>query len=236
MKVTLTADQINETYALLRKYHGEHLAQQGVRLPRLKDSQGNYTKDGLTLVYLAYGYPNTRAISKAELTEFIRRYYPEVNDVQQARHLGAQHGWFISSGTRQNGNVRLKPGEYKLVTLDNCYPGFHDRRGGYAGDWEAVKKAYGYRCATCGSKEGEPSFHWPNTITRLQKAHMDPDEPLEEGNMIPQCEKCNRADRNRWVYDQKGRVVKLHDPRVIKSCSLTVRRRVFAILREEFDD
>ena len=36
---------------------------------------------------------------------------------------------------------------------------------------------------------------------------MDPSKPLEPGNIIPQCEKCNRADRNYWIYDEKGRVV-----------------------------
>ena len=57
--------------------------------------KGKYTKDALTLVYLAQGYPDTKVISKKELTEFIQKFYPDVLDVQQARHLGAQKGWFI---------------------------------------------------------------------------------------------------------------------------------------------
>ena len=32
-----------------------------------------------------------------------------------------------------------------------------------------------------------------NEIVRLQKGHMDPSKPLEAGNIIPQCQVCNRA-------------------------------------------
>ncbi len=36
---------------------------------------------------------------------------------------------------------------------------------------------------------------------------MNPARPLEEGNIIPQCQICNRPDRNRWVFDKTGRVI-----------------------------
>ena len=85
----LTDQQIEETYRLIEQHHQEFLVSQGVRLPRLRQA-GQYTKYALTLVYLAQGYPHTRTVSKKELTEFIRQYYPDVNDVQQARHLGYQ--------------------------------------------------------------------------------------------------------------------------------------------------
>ena len=39
--------------------------------------------------------------------------------------------------------------------------------------------------ATCGSEEGKPHKHWENTKTVLQKGHMNPLMPLEEGNIIP---------------------------------------------------
>lgn len=93
---------------------------------------------------------------------------------------------------------------------------------------------YEYRCATCGSEEGEPNIHWPNTITRLQKAHIDPNKPLIFSNIIPQCEKCNRADRNHWVYDERGRVIKLANHSAIEMSDKDVRWRVYKILYEEF--
>lgn len=216
-------------------YHDKYLKQYGVKLPSLADTRGNFTKDALVLVYLAQGYPNTKEVSKGELTQFIRQYYPDTADVQQARHLGAQKGWFIVSGTRGNRVVTLESGEYKLITLEKPYPAFKGHRVEETGEWENLKKQYGYKCVTCGSEEDKPHIHWPNTITRLQKAHIDPNKPLVVGNIIPQCEKCNRADRNNWVYDERGRVIKLANPNVIKRSDKEVRWRVYKILYKEFN-
>lgn len=94
----LSDQEISELYAMICHYHNTYLAKEGVRLPKLRRGQ-EYTKDALTLVYLAYHYPDTRIVTKEELTAFIRLYDPNVLDVQQARHLGAQKGWFILSGT-----------------------------------------------------------------------------------------------------------------------------------------
>lgn len=96
-------------------------------MPRLAGKRG-FTIDALTLIYLAQGYPNTRKVSKEELTGFIRRFYPRVNDVQQARHLGQQKGWFIAAGGRDNRDVILDRGEYQLITLEKPYPAFHGHR------------------------------------------------------------------------------------------------------------
>ncbi|MGC8894135.1 MAG: hypothetical protein ACP5QG_04725 [candidate division WOR-3 bacterium] len=204
-------------------------------MPKLKGPRG-YTQAALVLVYLAHGYPNTRSVSKREITEFIRQYYPDVPDVQEGRHLAAQKGWFIVAGGRDNKDVVLKRDEYKLMSLKKPYPGFtHRKIEMEEEDWEKIKKRYNYRCATRGSKEGRPHLHWPNTKTKLQKAHKDPNKDLGPGNIIPQCQKCNRADRNNWVYDNKGRVIKLANPQVIKRSDRKVRWEVYRILYEEFN-
>ena len=167
----MTENEILQTYSLITDYYNKFLKNKNVKLPNLK-SGNKYTKDALTLIYLANGYPNTKTISKSELTRFIQEYYPDVNDVQQARHLGAQKGWFIVSGTRNDNITHINPGEYKLISLETTYPGFTGQKrvesisGNY---WEDLKQAYNYRCAICGSKEGEPNFNWPETITKLQK-------------------------------------------------------------------
>ncbi len=234
MKKHLSNSEINKIYSMIGDYHKKFLKKYGVTLPNLTDTKGSYTKDALVLVYLAQGYPQTKKVSKEELTEFIRQYYPHVADVQQARHLGAQKGWFIVSGGRDNKDVILARGEYQLISLEKPYPSFHGHRIEETGQWEELKRQYGYRCATCGSKEGEPNIHWPNTITRLQKSHMDPNKPLLPGNIIPQCQKCNRGDRNNWVYDERGRVIKLANPVVIKRSDKEIRWKVYKILFEEF--
>lgn len=232
----LLKPEIRQQYKLLKDFHGKYLKKYGVALPKLYGkNKKNFTKNALVLVYLSLDYPKTKKVSKNELTQFVRRFYPNTNDVQQARHLGAQDGWWILAGGRDNIMAELKTGEYLLYTLEEPYPGFKkSHRVSDTGNWEKLKKEYGYRCATCGSKEGRPHFHWPQTKTKLQKAHQDPRKPLKPGNIIPQCQKCNRGDRNRWVYDDKGRVIKLAYPKFVKNFDEEVKREIYKILYKKF--
>ncbi len=64
---------------------------------------------------------------------------------------------------------------------------------------------------------------------------MDPTKPLSNENTIPQCVSCNQADRNRWVYDKKGRVVAVANPEVILASSADVQRKAYLLLKEKFD-
>lgn len=202
----LNKKSIKSIYKTICEFHGKYLKQYGVKLPKLYGSERKFTKDALVLVCLAYDYPNTRKVSKKELTKFVRSYYPDTNDVQQARHLGAQNGWWIVAGGRDNIVLNIQRGSYQLYTLEQPYPGFKKgHRITQTDNWEDIKQKYNYRCATCGSQEEKPHLHWPATKTILQKAHINPNKPLVAGNIIPQCQKCNRGDRNRWVYDDKGR-------------------------------
>jgi predicted restriction endonuclease len=65
-----------------------------------------------------------------------------------------QSGWNILSGTRGDSKEIVPSGSYKLVSLEKPYPAFaQDRRVGFdTDDFDEIKKQYGYRCATCGSK------------------------------------------------------------------------------------
>ncbi|MBU1130562.1 hypothetical protein KJ840_00295 [Patescibacteria group bacterium] len=227
--------EITDQYDLIKKYHEKYLKKFGVKIPKLLDNSGQFTKNALMLVYLSLGYPKTKVVSKTELTKFIRIYFSDTNDVQQARHLGAQDGWWIVAGGRDNIVADLKSGEYQLYTLEQPYPSFKKgHRIIDTGDWNKLKEQYSFRCATCGSREGEPQFNWPGTKTKLQKSHKDPNKPLIAGNIIPQCQKCNRADRNRWVYDEKGRVIKLANPKFVKNFDKDVRWEIYKILFNEF--
>lgn len=232
----LNKKSIESIYKTICEFHEKYLKQYGIKLPKLYDSDNKFTKDALALVYLAYDYPNTRKVSKEELTKFIRSHYPNTNDVQQARHLGAQAGWWIVAGGRDNIVLDIKRGFYQLYTLEQPYPGFKKgHRTTETGNWKNIKEKYNYRCATCGSQEGKPHFHWPATKTVLQKSHMDPNKPLVAGNIIPQCQKCNRGDRNRWVYDDKGRVIKLADANFVRNFDKDIRQKIYRILYNEFN-
>jgi len=233
--IKLNKEQIVKQYDLLSGFYKKFLTKYGVAFPKLYGKSGEYTKDALVLVYLSLGYPRTKEVTKVELTNFIRQYYPDVPDVQQARHLGAQSGWWIVAGGRDNIVLKVKRGSYQLHTLEQPYPDFKKgHRITNIKGWEELKKSYHNRCATCGSEEGEPHLHWSGTKTVLQKSHMDPNKPLKAGNIIPQCQKCNRADRNRWVYDSKGRVIKLADANFVRNFDKDVKKKIYFILSKEF--
>ena len=227
--------QIEQIYQQVVEHHSKYLEQHGVQLPSLKDSKGDYTRDALVLVYLAQNYPQTKSVSKRELTDFIRHFYPNTADVQQARHLGMQKGWYIVSGTRHNAD--LEPGKYQLLSLEKPYPAFRSQRrvGIPYADFEALLSQYGFRCATCGAKEGEPMYQYPSVITKLMEAHIDPQKPPVAGNTIPQCQMCNRAYRNWWVFDNRGRVVAMSNPEVILRSSKEVQLKVYYLLRKKFE-
>lgn len=209
----MTEAEINSIYSLIEGYYNNYLKQFNVKHINLRDNNGKYRKDALVLIYLAQNYPDTRAVSKAELTSFVRGYYSDVTDVQQARHLGKQSGYYIISGTRGNIEYDIPAGHYKLVSLEKPYPDFSPERrvGVDTADFEVLKSSHGHRCAVCGSEEGKPHNFRPGEITKLQAGHMNPSLPLVAGNIIPQCQVCNRPDRNRWIYDRYGRVVGIAD-------------------------
>ena len=237
MKNKLDDEQIMILYKKLEESWEKNLKKFGVSFPKLKIGQ-EYTKDALVLIYL---YKNIqKSVSKEELTSFIKQYYPNINDVQQARHLGQQKGWFILSGTSGDIEAKekgIKPGEYMLRELETPYPNFTNLRRVYDGNddsWKQIKKQYNYRCATCGSEEGKPNIHYPNSITKLQKGHKDPTKPLMKENIIPQCEKCNRADRNYFIYDGKGRVVRIANSKVVLRSPTKVQLDILKHLIKKF--
>jgi hypothetical protein len=63
-------ETIEKTYQMISEYHAKYLKSFGVTLPKLYRSN-NYSKDALVLIYLAYGYPDTKIVTKQELTEYI---------------------------------------------------------------------------------------------------------------------------------------------------------------------
>ena len=234
----LTDSQLSEKYDLVKDYHQKYLKEKEVHMPNLK-WRGRYTQKALTLICLSEGYPNTKAVSKSELTEFIKTYIPTASDdIQAGRHLGKQDGWFIITGTRGDSLIENIPyGSYKLISLKEAYPRFNpDRRGSSVDDafWEKLKTEYGNRCACCGSKEGEAHRYNPTTLTTLQKGHKNPNLPLSPQNIIPQCEICNRPDLNNWEYNNEGRVIKIAKAEVVDSCSEELKQEIYKRLYKHF--
>lgn len=210
---------IEKTYQMITKYHDRYLKDKGVVLPGLKQSNGKYLKRGLVLTYLSNNYPDTKEVSKEELTKFIKEFDPNTTDVQDGRHLARQCGWYIDSGKRGDIHAnKICNSCYKLRSLERVYPYFEDHRKTTASisDWDKLKEAYDMKCAGCGSEEGKSNNINKNVITELQQGHMNPTLPLEAGNVIPQCQECNRPDRDKYIYDYKGRVIDVTEKELMR--------------------
>jgi hypothetical protein len=227
---------IELNYIELEKIHkANKLESIGIKLPKLRNSDGTFTKDALCLVLLFSKFQ--KPVSKEELTRFIKLFYPSVNDVQQARHLGAQKGWYILSGTRGDRLGNLKSGEYLLHSVSEPYPDYKiGRRLSTLNveSWEELKKSYNNRCATCGSEEGKRHLINSETITQLQQGHMNPQRPLDLQNTIPQCDWCNRAYRSYFCFDNKGRISSINDPNFVLKSTDEIQFKIFEILSKKF--
>lgn len=102
-------------------------------------------------------------------------------------------------------------------------------------DWETLRKTYGYRCVSCGAKEGAPSPFDPRRTVKLQQGHMDPDKDLKPGNVIPQCGWCNQTARGDFVFDEQGRPRAIASVRPVKRASKKVQAEVKKWLSAESD-
>lgn len=229
----LSKEVINQKYDEIKESWENFLEKYDVKMPNL-ESGNKYTINALVLIYL---YINLgKNISKQELTDFLKSMGYECNDVQQARHLAQQSGWYILSGTRGDSECQeynIKSGEYMLKTIQEPYPSYKNMKRTEslnASSWEELKKLYNYRCATCGSKEGEKNFLYPASITRLQQGHKDPSMALSIDNTIPQCDFCNRASRDYFVFDNKGRVEKINDPKFVLRSSKEIQEKMLKLL------
>ena len=208
--ITLSESEIPQIYLKIQGAYEEHLEELGVKIPKLyRDrDEKEFTIDAIVLCALAK-YQG-KAVPKSTLTKIVRSFHPETNDVQQARHLGRQKGWNIASGKRGDTRADLASDEYCLLNLTEPYPEFNgidgprSARGGK--DFEDLKSKFDFRCATCGSLEGDANFLNSAIETKLQPGHMDPNLALSLENMIPQCEECNRAYIDKFIFDGNGRV------------------------------
>lgn len=219
----ITKRQINKHWKDVIEPALEHLKLLGVRIPKLKTKKSKtYRRMPLVLVFLSMhiGEP----IHVQRLDSFVRRHTGKTGDIQ-ARHIyGSDHGFHVLSSKKKDiGMEHINAGNsgaLMLVDLETAHPNFRPRarKSGKLDDdeWDSLKKRFGNRCATCGSVEGEPHLHEPSRLTVLEKGHMDIDEPLSAGNTIPQCKYfCNAHFRDRFTFDEEGRVRHLYDGKFI---------------------
>lgn len=154
---------------------------------------------------------------------------PHLGSDQQIRHL-KRDGWNLI--TPRGGKHRLDP--YKLS------PSFardYSRKAKVmkATDFEDIKKAHDYRCVSCGGQEGIIDYRYDEPI-KLEQGHLDPEKPHVIGNIIPQCQFCNKTYKSDFTFDEKGRVRAVASINPIKRASKIVQKKTWDYLRDKHDD
>ena len=182
------------------KFEKSPLPSLGINFPK----EGSQKAD--TLIYL-YNHLGSVVKKKDVERDVFTERKENPKDLQDLRHLSKQNGFNILQGGYEYQGRILKKGEYVLVGFEtsNEFWSFK-RRDNSKLDWESMKKEYDYMCATCGSSEGKPHRYTQKNVV-LEQGHMNPEKPMTNENIIPQCSECQTYYKNRAVFDKLGRVI-----------------------------
>ena len=60
---------------------------------------------------------------------------------------------------------------------------------------------------------------------------MNPLKPLSLANTIPQCQVCNQVYQDRYVFNDKGRVVAVASVEPVKNADAPIKQQILDYLR-----
>ena len=206
-----------DEYLKAQAIHREYLEQYGVKMPRWRTNKSIW----LVLLLRAKGEP----VHKDKISDVVRAFNPQAGRDQQVRHL-KRDGWNVEEDGR---------GYHRIADPYLPAPEFMKRwvresQRLNAKDFEELKAAYNYQCATCGAKNGEPHRHYGEAV-KLQQGHRDPYDPLSLENMIPQCQFCNQSYKDDFVFDENGRTVAVASERPVLRARREVQERILMALK-----
>ncbi|MGI9250080.1 MAG: hypothetical protein ACR2PR_02630 [Pseudohongiellaceae bacterium] len=214
--------ELQEAWLKVKDIHREYLARHNVNLPDAK----NYWETSKSMWLAVLLHYEGQEVDKNFMMKVAERDRPNHAGDQQVRHL-KRDGWEIGD---IKGKHKLDPYKPSMEFLNV------DRRKSKtlsASTFGEIKEAYGFKCATCGGKEGQPDSRYGSEKIKLQKAHMNPlDRGDIKGNIIPQCQFCNRAYRGDYVFDDKGRVKSVADVRPVQKADKKVQRMILKWLEK----
>jgi len=191
-----------------------------------------------SLLY-TYAYANLgKTFSGEDALDFATKMAGRrIADPQELRHMSNVHGYNARgrSGHMPDG-TKVSSGQYALVDMLTPAPDWKNARSEKVktGDWEDIKKHYNYKCAMCGSLEGKPNTKKSGTLTVLEKGHMDPRKTLGPGNMIPQCQLCNKPYKDNAVFDKNGFVYAIANTKFVERADLEVQKECWEYLQKKF--
>lgn len=231
--IPLTNQEIEFCSEKIVKNYNTYLKPAGVK-PISKGSNKFYQ-----LIYLTYfqGF----LVHKDVITTFVQEHNPSAGDDQQVRHLGAQMGYNVYNKGEEALNEKVPSGFHCLLNLTEAKPAWKIKNQARnkilkTNIFEAVKEKFNYCCATCGAKEGEIHRYTQKKV-KLQQGHMDPNMPLEIGNIIPQCEYCNQnIYKNDFVFTEEGRPKKINNPKYVLKSSEEVQKEIYLMLKKKFEE
>ncbi len=227
---SMPLSEIEKWYKQLNKEYTLNLSKYGVKLPK---------RNSIKALWLIFLRKNKGTlVHKDTISSFVASIKPNAGKDQQVRHL-ASDGWYIlNKGDKIPDKKSTVPSGYHvLITTESPKPTFlfnSLKRAGRiaAKNFNELKAVYGFRCASCGSKEGEPHFLEPDKKTQLQQGHMNPSKPITLDNLIPQCQICNQAYQDDFVFDIKGRVVAVASVKPVLKAEKEIQDEIFKELQE----
>lgn len=216
-------EELNQAWSERKAIHAKSLAEHGVHLPK----EGTAKQIHLAVLYDAYKQDPERLVSKNEIARIVTKHMPHLATDQQVRHL-KRDGWQLCTPTR--GWHRLDP-----YTISSTFAQDTIRRATVlsTSDFEDIKEAYHFSCASCGVKEDEISWRY-GEVVKLEKGHMNPETPQTIGSVIPQCQFCNKAYKSDFTFDEKGRVKAIASTDPVKRASKKVQKEVWKFLKTKF--
>lgn len=189
---------------------------------------------GSASMLFTYAYANLgQPFKSSDALNWCNQLGNPVRDAQILRHMSNIMGYNSRSrsGLMPDG-TKVKHGEYALVNMTETSPGWKGHRKNMLekGDWADIKQAYDYRCVCCGSQEGKPNHKKPSFATVLEQGHMDPNKPLQTGNIIPQCQICNKPYRDNVVFTSEGYVWALGNTVLVERSDPDVQLAILQLL------
>ena len=225
----LTEKLAAKAWKKIKDDHAKYLADKKVHLPKPQSLKAHQ----LTILGAFVGRP----IHKDIITQFVQIKNQSASGDQQVRHLKRNGWWVLGKDDQTPDGDQIPSRHHLLFDTSKPHPDFLTTRGKRQNmntkDFEEIKRNYQNRCATCGSKENEPHLQQSTEITKLQKGHMDPHKPLDVDNIIPQCQICNRAYLNDFVFDDRGRAHAVASTRPVIRASQKVKEKVQQALEKE---
>lgn len=221
MKPDMTTLQIKNAYKNLTKAIQAHRLQNTVTVPVLFDKHGKYTIAGLSIVFFFHNF--RKIVHIRQLAHFLRSHKCCIHSNPNPRHFGMQYGFYflINNSYHPKNRQILKPGQYCLYSIAKPHPNaIHKHRNtdqhlNNPHTWTALKKAYDYRCAHCGSIEGQHNLKNKLIITQIEKGHMNPNKPLDIDNCIPICTLCNHVYKDTYIFNKNGFIVDINQNKAL---------------------